>query len=215
MATVSDHQSTAGDITAADLAELARLGSATVHEAADRIGALPSAIKPVDPRWAVAGPAFPVSTPPVNNVYIHDALYAAPAGSILVVATGDGFEAGYWGEILSHAAVQRGMAAAVIDGGVRDAKRLCDQGFPVFSRGLCIQGTGKQRGAGTLGQPVRIGDVTISQGDLVVGDCDGVVVIPAGSERQVMTEAAAREAKETEILQRLSQGETSLDIYGF
>ncbi|MTD57051.1 4-hydroxy-4-methyl-2-oxoglutarate aldolase [Amycolatopsis sp. RM579] len=194
------------------------MGSATLHEAAGRVGALPHAIKPVADTWTLAGPAFPVFTPPGNNVFIHDALYAAPRGSVLVVATGlhgHDPEWGYWGEILSHAAMVAGLAGIVLDGGARDATRLREQGFPVFSRGLSILGTGKDRAGGILGEPVTIGTVKVSAGDLVVGDIDGVVVIAASQAAAVLDDGVRREDKEATIMRRLTAGERSVDIYGF
>lgn len=196
------------------VAEARRLGAATVHEAAGRIGALPSAIKPVQPRWRLAGPAFPVATTPANNVWIHDAIYAAPAGSVLVVDCGGHHEAGYWGEIMSTAALQQGLAGLVIDACVRDADDLGVVDLPVFAAGLCIQGTTKERSPrGTVGVPVRIGAVIVRPGDLVVGDVDGVVVIPGTDAGAVIDRAAQRADAELAICERLRAGERTLDIY--
>lgn len=203
---------------AAVAAELSRLGSATVHEAAGRSGALPSSIKPVDPSWRVCAPAYPVSTPAGNNLALHQALYATPPGAILVVATGaydDGVEWGYWGEILNAAAIEVGLAGLVIDGGVRDVSPLRAASFPVFARAVSILGTAKSGDGSTLGMPIRIGDVTVAAGDVVVGDADGVVVVAADSVATVAAAAVDRERHEQDILRRLSAGERTLDIYRF
>ncbi|MFI6934297.1 RraA family protein [Streptomyces sp. NPDC050287] len=190
--------------------------SATLHEAAGRIGALPSAIGPAFPGARVAGPAFPVGCPPGDNLWIHRALYAAEPGDVLVVDTGGGTEFGYWGEILSTAAIARGLAGLVIDGGVRDQDALTDLGLPVFSTGLCIRGTGKDHGAaGSLGVTVRVGEVFVVRGDLVVGDADGVVVIPQADTEAVMKAAVERDAKEAELMRRIRAGERTLDLYGW
>lgn len=197
------------------IATAQKLGAATLHEAAGRIGALPSAIKPVHSRWKVGGQAYPVATMPAINVWIHDAIYEAPEGAVLVVSCGGFHEAGYWGDIMSTAAIARGLGGLVIDGGVRDADDIGDADFPVFSRGLCIQGTTKERApAGTLGEAVRIGAVIVSRGDLVVGDADGVVVIPAAGAAEVVEAAERRAAAEEAVRARLRAGEATLDIYG-
>ena len=81
-----------------------RLSSATVHEAAGRLGALPSVIKPLSPEMHLATRAFPVRIPPGDNLWLHRAVYAATRGEVLVVDTGGGLEYGYWGEILAEAA---------------------------------------------------------------------------------------------------------------
>ena len=203
----------AGSDTAV-VAALAGFDSATVHEAQGRRGALPSAVKPVDPAFRVCGPAFTVRCPGGDNLWIHRAIYAAEPGDVLVVATDACTGFGYWGEILSHAALVRSLGGLVIDGGVRDADRIAAVGFPVFSAGLCIRGTGKDpAGPGALGVPVRLGDVTVRAGDVVLGDRDGVVVVPS-LDAAAVTEAAQRRVEaEAEVIRRLQAGESTLSIY--
>ena len=126
-----------------------------------------------------AGPALTVHSPGGDNLWLHRALDVAQPGDVLVVHVSGAHEHGYWGEIMTTMAKVRGLAGLVIDGCVRDGVLLEQIGFPVFARGLCIRGTGKDYGAiGWIGEPVLIGDVTVSAGDLVVGDGDGVVAVP-------------------------------------
>ncbi|MCM8732060.1 4-carboxy-4-hydroxy-2-oxoadipate aldolase/oxaloacetate decarboxylase [Hephaestia sp. GCM10023244] len=192
------------------------LGAATLHEAAGRIGALPSAIKPVVPTMRLAGPAFTVLVPAFDNLWIHRALYRARPGDILVVATSDGIEAGYWGDVLNAAAEERGLGGLVIDGGVRDVAGLTESDFPVFSNGVCIRGTIKGFDVPpTLGQPLAIGNVVIHQGDLVVGDRDGVVVLPAARVEAAIEAGFHREQDEAEKIARIRAGDRTLDLYGF
>jgi 4-hydroxy-4-methyl-2-oxoglutarate aldolase len=196
--------------------EAARLGAATLHEASGQRGALPPAIKPISGTMRVAGPSFTVATPPGNNLWIHRALPAAAPGDVLVVVTSGHYEAGYWGDIMTIAALERGIAGLVIDGCVRDSEAIARLQFPVFARGLSIRGTGKDAAApGGLRQPITLGDVTVQPGDLVVGDADGVVVISRANAADVVTKAKEREIREGEILERLRKGETTLEIYGW
>ncbi|HZO37064.1 MAG TPA: RraA family protein [Solirubrobacteraceae bacterium] len=191
------------------------LDAATVHEAYGRRGALPSAIRPVDPRFRVCGPAFTVDCPPIDNLWIHHALYEAGPGSVLVVDTRGGREAGYWGEILSVAAVARGLGGLVIDGGVRDVDRLIDIGLPIFAAGVCLRGTGKDPDAdGRLGEPVVIGTTLVRTGDVVVGDRDGVVVVATEDADAVADAARERLRKEEDVMTQLRAGATTLEIYG-
>ena len=202
--------------SAAQLAEAARLGAATLHEAAGRIGALPSAIKPVAPDMRVTGPAFTVHIPAGDNLWIHRALYAATPGDVLVVSTSGGIEWGYWGDILNTAAIAQRLGGLVIDGGVRDVAGLCEMPFPVFSNGVCLNGTIKGYDATAwLRQPIRIGEVVVRQGDLVVGDRDGVVVLPGAAVADALVAGARRERDEAEKIARLRAGERTLDLYGF
>ena len=199
-----------------DLVAAARaLGSATLHEAAGRIGALPGAIQAVAPSMRLAGPAFTVEVPAGDNLGIHRAIYAANAGDVLVVSTRGGTEWGYWGEILNEAALARGLGGLVIAGGVRDTHVLAEQPFPVFSDGVCIRGTLKNIAPYWLGRPVAIGDVVISAGDLVVGDRDGVVVLPPVAVEPAVVKGRQREADEVEKIAQIRAGVRTLELYGF
>lgn len=194
----------------------ARLGAATLHEAAGRIGVLPPGIKPAGRGMRLCGPAVTVHSPGGDNLWLHRAIYVAAPGDVLVVHVSGAVDFGYWGEIMSTAAQARGLAGLVIDGCVRDADLLEEIGFPVFAAGLCIRGTGKDHGArGWINHPLRLGDVTVAAGDLVLGDRDGLVAIPRTRAAEVVAAGEAREAKEADVMQRLRAGERTLEIYQF
>jgi 4-hydroxy-4-methyl-2-oxoglutarate aldolase len=197
--------------------ERARSSStATIHEAAGQCGALPSAIRPVAPGMRVCGVAVTVDCPPGDNLWLHRALYTdLPPFAVLVASVRGAHEAGYWGEILAHAAMQQGVVGLVIDGCVRDSTLLAELGFPVFARGLCIRGTTKHPTSGGVNKPIVIGDVEVCAGDLVLGDGDGVVVISADRAEAVLLQAESRDAKEAAIIDNIHAGERTLDIYGF
>lgn len=198
------------------VAQASRMASSTLHEALGRIGALPSAIKPVAANMRVCGPAVVVHSPGGDNLWLHRALYIAGPGDVLVVHVSGKPDFGYWGEIMSTAARERGLGGLVIDGCVRDADQLEALGFPVFAAGLCIRGTGKDAGArGWINYPVRLGDVVVQPGDLIVGDRDGVVSVPHARAAEAISSAAAREARETTVMQRLRSGERTLELYNF
>jgi 4-hydroxy-4-methyl-2-oxoglutarate aldolase len=204
-------------VTDSDLpSELAQLGAATVHEAYGRRGALPSAIKPIDRSFRVCGPAFTVHCPPADNLWIHRAVYAARPGDVLVVGVRGGYtEAGYWGEILSQAALARRLGGLVLEGGVRDVDQIAGLGFPVFAANVCLRGTSKEpTGDGRLGEPIRIGDVTVHPSDAVVGDGDGVVVVEAAQITAVAAASRARLEQERMILGDLRRGATTLELLG-
>ncbi|MEJ8812951.1 RraA family protein [Variovorax ureilyticus] len=196
--------------------DAACLPTATLHEAGKKIGALPSAIRPVAPHFRFAGSALTVHSPGGDNLWLHRALDVAQPGDVLVVFTSGVYEHGYWGEIMTTMAKVRGLAGLVIDGCVRDGVLLGEIGFPVFARGLCIRGTGKDFGAtGWINYPVTMGDVIVHPGDLVVGDFDGVVAIPQARAAEVVAAGRKREAEEAAILRRLEAGEGTLAVYGW
>jgi 4-hydroxy-4-methyl-2-oxoglutarate aldolase len=190
--------------------------SATLLEANGGRGALLSDLRPIDPQRKLSGRALPVECAAGDNLWLHRALLKANAGDVLVCTVAGDYERGYWGEILTCAAMVKGVVGLVIDGGVRDADRIEALGFPVFARRLCIRGTTKQPDApGSVGDRVSIGGCPVSLGDLILGDRDGVVAVGATEIRSVLAAAADREAKEQTILQRLRGGETTLEVYGW
>lgn len=201
---------------AALIATASALPTATLHEAGGRIGVMPSAIKPVAPEFRVCGPAVTVHSPGGDNLWLHRAIYVAQPGDVLVVQVSGAHDFGYWGEIMSCAAKVRGLAGLVIDGCVRDGAILADFGLPIFARGLCIRGTGKDYGArGWINFPTLFDNLTVSAGDLIVGDTDGVVAIPRMRAQEVVAAAVEREAKEAAILDRIRAGERTLEVYKF
>lgn len=193
--------------------ELLALGSATLYEASGLDCFLPVRLRPVWTAAAMVGTALPVSTAPGDNLPLHLAVEAAQPGEVLVVNAG-GAAHGYWGEILTVAAQQRGIRGLVIDGGVRDTERLESLGFPTFSTAIALRGTVKED-PGTIGEPIRFGGVTVAHGDIVVADRDGVVVLPQGQFAAILDAARARQQKEEEFLGRIRDGELTIDLYGF
>lgn len=190
--------------------------TATLHEAGGQIGALPMGIKPVWPGFKLCGTAVTVHSPPRDNLWLHRALYVCQPGDVLVAFVSDFWEAGYFGEIMAHAAIQQGVVGLVIDGCVRDADLLKELNFPVFSRGLSIRGTGKDHHArGWINQPVMIGEITVAPGDLVVGDIDGVVAIPKQRVAATLDASQAREDKEAGTIQMIEHGEKTIELYGW
>ena len=202
--------------SAAIVAAARALPTATLHEAGGRIGVMPSTIKPVSPTFRLCGPAVTVHSPGGDNLWLHRAIYVAQPGDVLVVHVSGVYDFGYWGEIMSCAAKARGLAGLVIDGCVRDGGILADFGLPVFARGLCIRGTGKDYGArGWVNFPTLFDNLTVNAGDLIVGDTDGVVAIPRQRAAEVVAAAEQREAKEAAILERIRAGERTLEVYNF
>ena len=133
----------------------------------------------------------------------------------MIVANCSGFyEAGYWGDLMSLGAKTKGIAGLVIDGCVRDADDIEAMGFPVFSRGLYILGT-SNHGDGTLNEPIIMGDWVVNPGDIIVGDRDGVVVIPQNRVEEAIEKAILREEKEENVRRELRKGLNSLQIYGW
>jgi 4-hydroxy-4-methyl-2-oxoglutarate aldolase len=194
------------DDTAAALLEL---GAATLGEAGGH--AMRARIRAAWPGARFAAPAFPVHCTPGDNLAIHVAVAEAPAGHALVVDVGDVPELGYWGEVLTTGAQARGLAALVIDGGVRDTAALQAHGFPVFSTMIALRGATKDQ-AGTVGLPATVGDIEVQLGDWIVADSDGVTVVRAAELDAVLASGRSREAKEAGYFAALKAGETTMNL---
>jgi 4-hydroxy-4-methyl-2-oxoglutarate aldolase len=190
-------------------AALLELGAATLGES----GARPMRNR-VHAAWAgarLAAPAYPVQCTPGDNLAIHVGVTRAPAGATLVVSVGDTRELGYWGEVLTTAAEARGLTGLVIDGCVRDVAALAAHRFPVFSTGLALPGATKER-PGAVGQPTLVGGVDVEPGDWVVGDGDGVVIVPGGALTGVLAAGRARADREAGYFAALRDGATTVEL---
>ena len=191
--------------------QLLRHGTATLGESGAR--RMRSRIRPVWAGAEVAGPAVPVRCTPGDNLGIHVGVTVAPPGSVLVVDVGEDRELGFWGEVLTTAAQARGIAGLVIDGCVRDVAALAAHGFPVFSSGVALTGATKEM-PGSVNREIVAGDVEVDAGDWVVGDVDGVVVVPRDAVDDVLAAAQARTAKEAGLFDALNAGRTTIELLG-
>ena len=185
-------------------------GSATLGES----GALRmhARIKPAWPGAVVAGPAITAKLGHADNLAIHVAVARNDVdGAVLVADATDPPDYGYWGEVLTTGAEARGIAGLVIDGGCRDVAALEAHRFPVFSALVALTGAAKAKG-GTVGQTITAGDAAVSPGDWIVGDADGVVVIPSAALDDVMAAAQARTDKEQQMFVELRAGKTTVEL---
>ena len=185
------------------------LGAATLGESGGR--PMAARIKAAWPGARVAGPAFCARCADGDNLAIHVAVTAAPTGAVLVVEPGGRREFGFWGEVLTTAAEARGLAGLVIDGGVRDVAALAAHGFPVFTAKVALPGASKVAG-GVVGGHATVGDVDVRTGDWIVGDVDGVVVVPADLLDDVLTAGRVRAEKEQGLFEQLRAGATTIEL---
>lgn len=191
-----------------------KLPLGNICDANGKKGCMNASVHPLNAECVVAGLAYTVKGEAGDNLAIHRAIYKAPAESVLVVDIDGYCGAGHFGEIMATACQVQKIAGLVIDGSVRDADDIQSLKFPVFACGLNANGTKKDY-LGELNVPIRCGGVLVQPGDVVIGTCDGVAIIPRAAAEEVLLRAEAIAEKEDRVVQQLREGKTTLDIYRF
>ena len=194
-------------------AELARLGTATVHEAGGRSPLVDVPLVQILPGSRAAGPARTVRCAQGDNLMVHAAVAEAEAGEVLVLTMPEPEPVALVGELLATQALGRGVAALLVDAAVRDVDELRELGLPVWARYVRVRGAEKQA-PGTIGDPVEVGGATVRQGDAVVLDTDGAVVVAHEDVKTVLTRARERAEREVEKRAKLEEGALSYDLDG-
>ena len=196
----------------ASVAELAKYGVATIHEAMGRVGLLASYMRPIYPGAKACGTAVTIFAHPGDNWMLHVAAEMLQAGDIAVLGTSSDNTDGMFGDLLATSFRARGGVGLIIDAGVRDTADLRDMRFPVWSKAVNAKGTVKAT-VGSVNTPIVCAGALIHPGDVIIADDDGVVVVPKTRAAEVAAAAGRREAKEAATRQRLAAGELGLDIY--
>ena len=196
-----------------DAGTLGGYGVATVHEALGRVGYLGPEFRPAWPGAKMGGTAVTVLCWPGDNLMIHVAVEQCRPGDVLVVATNSPSTDGLFGELFAGALKHRGVRGAVLASGVRDVADLRELQFPVWSRAISAQGSVKAT-AGAVNVPIVLGGQTIHPGDVILGDDDGVTVVPRLDVPRAITAGQARLDKEAATRAAFAAGELGLDRYG-
>ena len=182
----------------------------SISDLMNRLYAMEVGIQPMtDPDLVLVGPACTVKVYPGDNLMVHKSLDVAQPGDVVVVDTSGSPMTAVLGDLISTKARHRGIAGFIVDGLVRDVaaiRRLGD--FPVFARGATPIGP-LHRGPGEIGYPVSMGGVVVNPGDVVVGDVNGVVVIPREIAPEVVQRLRRQKAGEADYTAAVARGEFS------
>lgn len=176
-----------------------------VGDALGRFGAMDYRIKPMVPGWRMAGPAITLRARPCDNLLVYKALEIAQPGDVLVISYYEYETNSVWGDLTSMIGKARGLAGMVTDGVVRDLAGLRAVDLPIFAIGLTPNSPQKD-GPGEINVPVVCGGVIVNPGDIILGDDDGVVVVPQALASTVIEKTRAIIAKEEKMVADIKAG---------
>jgi 4-hydroxy-4-methyl-2-oxoglutarate aldolase len=193
--------------------ELARLGSATVHEAAGRIGVTDVDWIQVIPGSRAAGPARIARCAQDDNLMVHAVMAATEPGDVIVLTMPEPAPVALIGDLLATQAKRRGAVAVLVDAATRDVEDLRELGLPIWTRYVRVRGARKDV-YGAIDVPVEVGGALINPGDTIVLDADGVVVVPRDQTGSALDASRARLEKERIKREKLQAGALSWEIDG-
>ncbi|MGC5053344.1 RraA family protein [Micromonospora sp. DT48] len=198
---------------------LGQIDTATLSDAMGRHGAMSHRMRPLDIDRKLVGTAVTVHCPEGDNLMVHKALQLGEPGDVLVVDTGGTYDATVLGRNMSLFAQRVGFAGAVIDGSVRDRSGIMAIGFPVFCVGI-VPRSAVKHAVGAVNVAITCAGVVVQPGDVIVGDEDGVVVVPrtiaeqvadAAEERLRMEEQQKRDVQDEDLPLEILYGRTWVD----
>jgi regulator of RNase E activity RraA len=153
----------------------------------------------------MCGLAVTVNARPADNLMVHKALQVASAGDVVVVNTCGNTTSAVFGELMCNTAVAAKLGGIVVDGAIRDVEGLAALGFPAFSRTVCAGGCDKD-GPGEINVPISCGGTVVMPGDIIVGDREGVVVVPRAHAEEVLSLVNALVQRETKRVAEIKAG---------
>jgi 4-hydroxy-4-methyl-2-oxoglutarate aldolase len=193
------------------VSELAELGTATVYEASGREGLVDLDLHQLIPGSRAAGPARTVRCGQGDNLMVHAAMDKAQPGDVLVLTMPEPEPVALIGDLLVTQAKAKGVAALLVDAGVRDTEDLRELGVPIWTRWIRVRGATKTE-VGAIDEPVELGGATIRPGDTVVLDADGAVIVRQERKDEVLAASRARLEQEAVKRAKLQGGQLSYDL---
>ena len=155
--------------------------------------------------FAMCGRAVTVNARPADNLMIHKALQIAVPGDVVVVSTCGNTTSAVFGELMCHTAAAKQLGGIVVDGAIRDVDGIRRLGFPAFSRTVCAGGCDKD-GPGEINVPISCGGAVVAPGDIIIGDDDGVVVVPRADATEILKAVNELMTRETARIAEINAG---------
>jgi len=190
-----------------DLIESFRnLAVANIADCMNRFFCLNSDIKIMNDRKNIKmiGSAFTVKTRPTDNLFVHKAIAMAEPNDIIIINAFGNLDTAILGEIMTLTAMKKGLGGIVVDGCIRDIGSIREMNIPVFAKGITPKGPFKD-GPGEINIPISCGNVVINPGDIIIGDCDGVVVVRPLYAKQILEEVKIKSIQEKNKIQNIKE----------
>lgn len=184
-----------------------------VSDCLNRMNAMHSGIKPVVPGSVLVGPAITVQAMPGCNIMSHKAIYLAKKGDVIVIDGRGHTETAIWGGVQTLAARSRGIAGIVVDGAIRDSADALKYRFPIFCRAVTCAGPHKGWND-NINVPISCAGVSVAPGDIVIGDSDGVCVVPQKMAAAILSDSAKRLKMESEWIRKVKKGIPTTEFLG-
>lgn len=187
--------------------------AAVVSDVMNRSQVMAARIKPVGAGMRICGQARTVNCMAGDNSAPHHLIGMCKPGEVLVVDARGAVNVAIWGGIMTEAALHRKLGGIVVEGAIRDVAEIRAHGFPAFSSAVVPAGPHKAFG-GIIDGTVSVGDCPVSPGDLIIGDDDGVAVVPLAWTTRMLQAAQEKIASEAETIRRIRAGELTADMMG-
>ena len=193
--------------------DFGKISTTVISDAMNRTNVMKASIKPLIENVRIAGNAITVKCIVGDNIMTHMAIYLAMAGDIIVI-DGKGYaDKSIWGGIQTEVSKDRGIEGVVIDGSIRDIQDVKKLQYPVFCSGVTSAGPHKGWGD-SINVPIQCGGVPVHPGDIIVGDDDGVVVVPLKDANEVLEKAKEIMKLEEGWMKKIGDGKTTLEATG-
>ncbi|MFB6251053.1 MAG: 4-carboxy-4-hydroxy-2-oxoadipate aldolase/oxaloacetate decarboxylase [Halobellus sp.] len=197
------------------VAAFEEIPSTVVSDVTGNVGlTMDAGLSPVADGTDLAGTAITVKAAPGDNLIIHKAITMAEPGDVLVIDCDGYTDVGHIGELMCESCRAHGLAGLVIDGGYRDCREIAEMEFPVYGRGVNPQGPLKQD-PGSVNVTIVCGGVSVDPGDIIVGDDDGLAVIPSDGAEEVLELARAKVESEDAVREEIQDGTYLFERNGY
>ncbi|CQR50928.1 MULTISPECIES: 4-carboxy-4-hydroxy-2-oxoadipate aldolase/oxaloacetate decarboxylase [Haloferax] len=189
--------------------------STIVSDVTGNIGlTMDAGLRPAYDGVEMAGTAVTVKAAPGDNLIIHKAITLTEPGDVLIIDCDGYTDTGHVGELMCTSCQANGLAGLVIDGAYRDSREIAEMEFPVYGRGVNPQGPLKQD-PGSINVTVSVGGVSVDPGDIVIGDDDGLAVIPREGADEVLERAHEKLSAEDSVREEVLEGEYLYELNGY